>query len=166
MTLKKNIKKIYKETSAGGIVFDFESKEHDSIKLLMIQVKNLKKEMVWTFPKGHIEKNESETEAALREVLEETGWKCKIFKINNNNYLKKVFYQFKRNEKWIHKKVVWYLMVPITKAGNKDPEEVLEVNWFSPEEAQKKVKYPSDKIILKLLAGIRTKLKENNRRPQ
>ena len=34
------------------------------------------------------------------------------------------------------------------------------------EEAQKKVKYPSDKIILKLLAGIRTKLKENNRRPQ
>lgn len=160
------MEKIYKEYSAGGIVFDLQSKALGSIKLLMIQVKNLRGEVIWTFPKGHIEPNESKTQAALREVLEETGWKCKIYKWGKKKYLKKIFYQFKKNGNRIDKKVVWYLMVPIAKAGNKDPQEVLKVNWFSPQEAQKKVKYPSDKMLIKLFFRIATKLKENSLHPR
>lgn len=52
------------------------------------------------FPKGHIEKNESEEECAYRETLEEVGVKCDIdsnlrFKVNylvHNNIPKEVIY--------------------------------------------------------------------------
>ena len=32
----------------------------------------------WAFPKGKLERNESEEEAALREVAEETGLRCRL----------------------------------------------------------------------------------------
>jgi ADP-ribose pyrophosphatase YjhB (NUDIX family) len=35
-------------------------------------------EDVWTFPKGHVEQGESSEEAAIREVLEETGCNVEI----------------------------------------------------------------------------------------
>ena len=60
-----------KEFSAGGLV-------RRGGKVLMVKVCNLKGEEVWTFPKGHVEKGETPMEAALREVEEETGWRCRL----------------------------------------------------------------------------------------
>jgi diadenosine hexaphosphate hydrolase (ATP-forming) len=57
--------------SAGGVVMG-----HAGV--LLIKVKNLQGQVVWTFPKGHLEPGETAEEAALREVEEETGWRCKI----------------------------------------------------------------------------------------
>jgi len=50
------------EITAGGIVFN-------GGKVLVLR--NLKG--VWVFPKGHVELGESHEQAALREVLEESG---------------------------------------------------------------------------------------------
>ena len=51
----------------------------------------------WVLPKGRIEAGEQKKEAALREVLEETGVKAEILKYLGEN-------------KAVHKTVFWYLM--------------------------------------------------------
>lgn len=60
-------------THAGGIVFKI---ENTIAMYLLIRPKNRQNE--WVFPKGHIEPGESETQAAVREVTEETGVVAKI----------------------------------------------------------------------------------------
>ena len=52
------------EVSAGGLVL-----KRDLLKILMVRVKNLKGEKVWTFPKGHLEKGETARQAALKGPL-------------------------------------------------------------------------------------------------
>lgn len=61
------------EKSCGAVVF---TKIDNSIKYLLIQ--NLTG--IYGFPKGHVEEGESETETAIREVLEEVGIKIKLIK--------------------------------------------------------------------------------------
>ncbi len=133
------------EVSCGGLVLRGTPPE-----ILIVRVKNLKGDEVWTFPKGHIEKGETETETALREVLEETGWECAVAK-NNPKPFKRVQYFFKKNEETIRKQVVWFLMEPLKKTGSSDPNEILDSRWASFAETEKLVQYPSDKMLLKEL---------------
>lgn len=59
-----------KEKSCGCVVFD------DFGKVLLVKM-NMGH---WSFPKGHVEENETEEETALRETLEETNIECNIIK--------------------------------------------------------------------------------------
>lgn len=62
----------------------------------------------WVLPKGRVEKGEQKKEAALREVMEESGIKAEILK-----YLGEIHYTYKENwdeNKTVHKTVFWYLM--------------------------------------------------------
>ncbi len=127
------------EFSAGGVV-------QDGASLLMVKVQNLKGDQVWTFPKGHIEKGETAEEAALREVEEETGFRCRLVKPFD-----RVQYFFRRDGMLTKKTVVWFLMQPLEKTGAHDADEILETRWMTFEEAQKLTKYKSDKQLLKKL---------------
>jgi 8-oxo-dGTP pyrophosphatase MutT (NUDIX family) len=62
-------------THAGGIVFRYDG---DEPRYLVITAK--KNPQHWVLPKGHIDPGETLAEAALREVLEETGVKARIMK--------------------------------------------------------------------------------------
>jgi len=124
------------EFSAGGIARDGE-------QLLMIRVRTLDGKELWTFPKGHLEPGETAEQAAVREVQEETGYRCAIAAP-----LETVIYWFERNAILTKKTVTWFLMTPLEKTGTHDPEEILEAAWVSIEEAQKRVRYKSDKTIL------------------
>jgi 8-oxo-dGTP pyrophosphatase MutT (NUDIX family) len=124
------------EFSAGGIV-------REGVNLLMVRVQNLEGQKIWTFPKGHIEKGEKAPQAALREVEEETGYQCDIVKP-----FERVQYYFRRDDQVTKKTVTWFLMAPVKKTGTHDPEEILETEWVSMEEALKRVKYKSDKQLL------------------
>ena len=57
-------------TAAGGVVVRREGRRN------RIAVIHRPKYMDWSLPKGKLEKGESFEEAALREVREETGFKC------------------------------------------------------------------------------------------
>ncbi len=129
---------VREDFSCGGVVLD-QSKN----LLLMIQVENLSRSVVWTFPKGHPEKGETETEAALREVLEETGWECRVTKP-----LMDVDYYFVHDNVKTHKVVRWFLMEPIQKTGEFNPVEVKGCEWVSPSEAKKWISYESDQKLL------------------
>ena len=55
------------EKSCGALVY---RKFHGNIELLLIKHANGGH---WSFPKGHVEEGETETETAQREIYEETG---------------------------------------------------------------------------------------------
>ena len=133
------------EVSAGGLVL-----KKNPLKVLMVRVKNLKGEKVWTFPKGHLEKGETARQAALREVREETGWDCRIPPRDSKPFLN-VRYFFMRGKIKILKRVAWFWMAPVRKSGNRDPKEILQVRWARIAAAARLIQYPSDKKILKIL---------------
>ena len=129
------------EFSAGGIV-------QDGDKVLMVKVENLEGQKIWTFPKGHIEEGETSEAAGLREVQEETGFRCEIL-----SPFDKIQYWYKRGRKLTKKSVVWFLMKPLEKTGEHDPEEILETKWMTIAQAENVARYQSDK---KLLAKLKT----------
>lgn len=129
-----------KELSAGGVV----AREG---KLLLVKVCNLKGEEVWTFPKGHLDKGETALEAALREVEEETGWKCRSL-----GPLTTVGYKFTRQGRLVDKKVKWFRMAPVEKTGKPDETEIMKAEWVAAAACRKRLKYPSDLKILALVA--------------
>jgi 8-oxo-dGTP pyrophosphatase MutT (NUDIX family) len=128
--------------STGGLVWDRSAK-----KVLLIRVENLSGGQVWTFPKGHPETGESDEQSALREVVEETGWECRV-----ERSLTDVFYRYTHDKVLFHKTVRWFLMSPLKNRGVFDLEEVLEIKWVSLDEAAALVSYGSDKELLKQTA--------------
>lgn len=81
--------------AAGGVV------ENDKKELLLI-----KRFGIWDLPKGKIEKHESEKEAAIREVCEETG----LSNVKIINALPDTFHIYQQTGKWYLKKTHWFLM--------------------------------------------------------
>ena len=125
--------------SAGGLVVD------DDGRILLIRARDLRNQPVWTLPKGALNPGESSADAAVREVREETGWRCEVVR-----ELTAVTYWFQRSGQRIRKTVRWYLMRPLEKVGEHD-HEVDEVLWTDPADARSRLRYDSD---LKLLAGL------------
>ena len=125
-----------KEHSAGGLVAR-------NGKILLVQVCNLKQETVWCLPKGHLEKGETAEQAAVREVTEETGWRCKSL-----GPILQVGYFFKRQGRLVSKKVDWFAMEPEKKVGKPDPVEILKTRWVAADKAGAFLQYPSDKQVL------------------
>ena len=119
-----------KEVSAGVVVFK------DDL-VLIIKHKNGHID----FPKGHVEGDETLEEAAIREVFEETGIKCKID--SNDKYM--ITYSPKEG---VIKDV--YYFIGSYESGELKPqlEEVSFCDFFTKEEALEKLTYDIDKEIL------------------
>jgi 8-oxo-dGTP pyrophosphatase MutT (NUDIX family) len=122
--------------SAGGLVVD--ERGH----VLLIRARDLRNQPVWTLPKGALKPGESSTEAALREVREETGYRCEVVR-----EMTSVTYWFQREGRRIRKTVRWYLMRPIVKEGEHD-HEVDEVLWAERADAEARLRYDSDRRLL------------------
>jgi 8-oxo-dGTP pyrophosphatase MutT (NUDIX family) len=124
------------EFSAGGLVVD------DAARVLLIRARDLRNRPVWTLPKGTLMKGETSADAALREVREETGYRCEI-----TRDLETVTYWFQRNGTRIRKTVAWFLMRPLAKEGEHD-HEVDEVAWVDRADALSRLRYDSDRRLL------------------
>lgn len=90
--LRKKLKSV---EAAGGVVYN------ENGDVLFIR-RNKK----WDLPKGKIEKGESFEEAAVREVIEETG----IQDVKLKKFLMTTYHIFKRNNKFRLKITHWYEM--------------------------------------------------------
>jgi len=133
-----------REYSSGGVIIRKNS-------LLLIKTKNLAGKIVWTFPKGHIEKGELKEEAACREALEETGYQCKIIKPLGKT--KHFFYIGKR---FIEKTVFWFLMEPLRKAQKHDSETIC-TKWIEIKNYKEYLRYKTDLTTLKEIIKSREK---------
>jgi 8-oxo-dGTP diphosphatase len=100
----------------------------------------------WTLPKGKLEAGETSTECALREVLEETGYRCEL-----GRFVGEVEYLDRRDRRKI---VSYWLMQPLEGTFEATPE-VDELAWLSLDEAGRRLSYAHDG---ELLASVRTPL--------
>ncbi len=129
-----------KEFSAGGVIIE-------DGKTLLIRMRNLKGELVWTFPKGHVEAGETPELAALREVTEETGCRCRI-----TGELMTARYNFTRGSCPVDKEVRWFLMERSDKdCAPTTPEEICGLEWCDAARAAQRLQYPSDRELFELI---------------
>ncbi len=124
------------ERSAGAVVF----RDTPEGRLYLL----LQNGGRWDFPKGGVEKGETELETVMREVEEETGLReIRILP----GFRKVIEYYYKRNRKNIHKQVV-YLLASTSTEKVRISFEHQGFGWFSYEEAVLKASYDNSKVTL------------------
>jgi 8-oxo-dGTP diphosphatase len=97
----------------------------------------------WSLPKGKLDPGEKWEEAALREVREEIGLRCRLGReLSPTSYL---------DQKGRRKVVRYWLMEP--EDGEFEPNrEVDELRWLIPSAAADLLTYPHDKALVRELA--------------
>src|SRR4051794_19136913 len=90
----------------------------------------------WSLPKGKLDAGESWEAAALREVEEEVGLRCRL-----GDELPPVGYT---DHKGRAKVVRYWLMEPEDAPPFRPNEEVDEMRWLTPDEAAGTLSYPRD----------------------
>lgn len=125
-----------KEKSCGALVC---RREGDKIKILILKHKLGGH---WSFPKGHVEKGETEQETALREVREETGLNIRLL----NRFREMVSYSPKPD---VDKDVVYFLGYADDAHTVMQEEEVSEIRWVDLSDAHEFLTYYNDKQLLR-----------------
>lgn len=132
--------------AAGALLW---RKEKDGLKLLLIHRGRYDD---WSWPKGKLDKGEGISEAAVREIKEETGIKVclgpKLFECK---------YELDNNSK----KIVHYWSAQVSdlalrKQDFQPDEEVSSFRWVTPSEAKKLLTYGHDNDPLNVLIGLFT----------
>ena len=140
--VKPSYSKRVDEFSAGGLVIDFSGTR--GLLIGRIDQKDSSgKRILWSLPKGHIEIGETPEEAALREVVEETGIESKI-----ERALGVIDFWFMADGKRIHKTVHHYLFRETGGLLAAQESEVDEVSWFPLHEVVEKLAYPDEKKLV------------------
>ena len=114
----------------------------------------------WGFPKGNIEAEESDIQAAIREAQEETGL-ANVSLING--FREKIEYYYRRNQQLIHKEVVYFLAE--TNAGEDTiilSHEHSGFKWAEIKEAMRVLTYENNRQILEKAHRIYTHTKSCN----
>ena len=96
----------------------------------------------WTLPKGKHQPGEDDTAAALREVLEETGFEGRI-----ERDLGVVRYTVEKHGAVLPKVVRYYVMRAATGAFEPN-SEVDELRWLTREQAAQLLTYERDREVL------------------
>ncbi len=127
------------EVSAGGVLLRRRDAGFDAMLI------GRGSPRVWTLPKGHVEHRESNEQAAIREVREETGcWGEILGRLNEISYW---FYVGKAKHK---KSVTFFSMRYLSGDPQNHDHEVDEARWFDAAAARKMLKYVNEKRLIDL----------------
>ena len=134
------------EKSCGAIVY---RRFHGNVEILLIKHVNSGH---WSFPKGHVEGDETELETARREIKEETG----LDVILDQTFRETVSYSPKRDTQ---KVVVYFLALARNYDYVPQEEEIAEIRWVDIVRATHMLTYENDKTIVN---KARAAIKQNN----
>jgi 8-oxo-dGTP diphosphatase len=93
----------------------------------------------WSLPKGKLDPGESFEEAALREVWEEAGLRCRLVR-----ELSPVRYEVRKGPKLVR----YWLMEIVEEAPFAPNDEVDDVTWVAPERARELLTYDHDRELV------------------
>lgn len=121
-----------KEKSCGAIVYN----QNNEVLVVKHNAGH------WDFPKGHMEKDETEQQTAIREVKEETNIDVELY----DNYRYEIHYSPKEN---VEKTVVFFLAKNLSNDTHKQDAEIANIGWFKYEEAMNMLTFEDAKKLLK-----------------
>ena len=122
-----------KEKSCGAIIY-----KQDNGELLFLSVKHNKGHV--SFPKGHVEDNETEEETAIREIKEETNIDVKI----DTGFRRISTYSPKPG---VIKDVIFFVGEALTYDTIPQEEEIQEVSFMNYNDLYNVLAYEKDKKI-------------------
>ncbi|MGC2695501.1 MAG: NUDIX hydrolase [Candidatus Angelobacter sp.] len=125
--------------AAGGILHRSTSRGDE------VMVVYRKRHQDWTLPRGKVKDGESFQEAAMREVLEETGCSCRI-----GNYLGTISY----SDKGIPKVVLFWKMTLVEEKGSRNTDEIGEAVWLQLPAAVDRLTHTQEKTLLSRIGSL------------
>lgn len=123
------------EKSCGAIII---KRNSGKIETLLIQMLGGH----WSYPKGHVEENETEVETALREIKEETN----LDVIIDTRFREITTYSPKPG---VIKDVIYFLAFAKTLDVKVQEEEVANYEWVDINDATKLITFEEDRKIFK-----------------
>lgn len=125
--------KSYDIEAAGGVVIRTKKGKR---QILLVHRPAYKD---WSLPKGKLDRGETPKQAALREVVEETGFTCAVDK-----KLSPITYKVGRRSKRVR-----YWLMHTTDGSFVKNREVDKILWLAPRAARKKLSYSHDVSVVR-----------------
>jgi 8-oxo-dGTP pyrophosphatase MutT (NUDIX family) len=132
------------EVSAGGVVY---RRDEGSIELALAARRTRRGELAWGLAKGAIEAGESEEQAAVREVLEETGLEVEV-----ESDLGDIRYFYVWEGVRVRKRVHFFLMRATGGDVANHDTEMEDVRWFPMRTAIKRAAYKGEREVIERAA--------------
>jgi 8-oxo-dGTP pyrophosphatase MutT (NUDIX family) len=128
------------EVSAGGVVY---RRTEDGVEMALAARRTRRGELVWGLAKGAIEPEESDEEAAVREVREETGLEAEV-----ESDLGDIRYFYVWEGVRVRKRVHFYLMRATGGDVADHDTEMEDVRWFPMRVARKRAAYRGEREVI------------------
>ena len=128
------------EVSAGGVVY---RREGDATQLALAARRTRRGDLAWGLAKGAIEPDESEEQAAVREVLEETGLEVEV-----ESDLGDIRYLYVWEGVRVRKRVHFFLMRATGGDVTNHDAEMEDVRWFALRAAIKRAAYKGEREVI------------------
>ena len=132
------------EVSAGGVVY---RREEDAVDLALAARRTRRGQLAWGLAKGAIEQGESDEQAALREVLEETGLEAEV-----EADLGDIRYFYVWEGVRVRKRVHFFLMRATGGDVTDHDSEMEDVRWFPLRTAIKRAAYKGEREVIERAA--------------
>lgn len=132
------------EVSAGGVVY---RDGGDGIELALAARRTRRGELAWGLPKGMLEPDETEEQAAVREVLEETGLVAEV-----DHDLGDIRYFYVWDGVRVRKRVRFFLMRATGGDVSNHDTEMEDVRWFSLRAARRRATYKGEREMIERAA--------------
>jgi 8-oxo-dGTP pyrophosphatase MutT (NUDIX family) len=132
------------EVSAGGVVY---RGEDDTIDLALAARRTRRGQLAWGLAKGAIEQGESDEQAAVREVLEETGLEAEV-----EADLGDIRYFYVWDGVRVRKRVHFFLMHATGGDVANHDSEMEDVRWFPLRTAIKRAAYKGEREVIERAA--------------